>query len=177
MTEEPGSGALCLSCGLCCDGTLFARVRLHAGDALPSLRAGGIKILTRPGGSAFEQPCAALHQRRCTVYAERPSNCRTFRCELLKCYEAGNLSWSEARTRIDRAHDITAAIRIELARVAPNTLEGPVPPGQHALIPPAAAFSEDPALRRRWAPVLMRMSALLDLVRTHFLPPGSRGSA
>jgi hypothetical protein len=60
-----GSSQLCLACGLCCDGTLFADVELQPGDSADRLRELGQKL---PQGKdaegkpvhKFAQPCPAL---------------------------------------------------------------------------------------------------------------------
>lgn len=75
--------ALCLACGLCCDGSLFGRVGLEPAEVLPA-RARGLSVLS--DGRAFEQPCRALTEeprgRGCAAYADRPAACRRFVCRL-----------------------------------------------------------------------------------------------
>src|SRR5437868_1476023 len=92
------SSALCLECGLCCNGVIFADVRLQRGDDPGRLRALGLPIATphapssasplrKTGGvpaPRFAQPCAALDGCRCRIYADRPAYCRQFDCLLLK---------------------------------------------------------------------------------------------
>lgn len=77
------SDALCRSCGLCCDGTLFTQVPLTSDEATRA-RALHLQVIPRPdGAAALRQPCAALTPAGCTVYAERPGGCRRYRCMLL----------------------------------------------------------------------------------------------
>ena len=81
--------SLCLSCGLCCDGTLFARARLVWSEAerLPLL---GLPVLVQDDGSLFlTQPCQALDGARCRIYADRPRTCREYACDLADAL-AGN---------------------------------------------------------------------------------------
>ncbi len=70
---------LCLACGLCCDGSLFGRVPL-APEEVGVARKNRLRVLAND--RAMEQPCAALRDRACDVYAERPSACRAFECRL-----------------------------------------------------------------------------------------------
>lgn len=80
MTREAELEALCLACGLCCDGSLFGRARLEPGE-VERARKIGLRVL--PSGGSFEQPCSALGEgRACAVYTERPNACRAFVCGL-----------------------------------------------------------------------------------------------
>ncbi|HEX4512912.1 MAG TPA: YkgJ family cysteine cluster protein [Polyangiaceae bacterium] len=73
--------ALCRSCGLCCDGSLFGRVPL-APSEVPSARKVGLRVIASE--KSFEQPCNALGQdRACAIYRARPAACRSFTCRLL----------------------------------------------------------------------------------------------
>ena len=45
MNIEVTSQELCLSCGFCCDGTLFGSVPLAAADAPTPLQAAGIQVI------------------------------------------------------------------------------------------------------------------------------------
>ena len=57
------SEELCRACGLCCDGTLFAHVRLGAGRDAAAWRTRGLQVRltrTQPSIARSPQPCAAL---------------------------------------------------------------------------------------------------------------------
>src|SRR5262245_36009163 len=84
---------LCLTCGLCCDGTLFKDVQLQSADDPAMLKRAGLP-LSIPRSEfripRLKQPCAALGvDCRCGIYAARPSCCRQFECLLLKSALAG----------------------------------------------------------------------------------------
>jgi uncharacterized protein len=96
---------LCLACGLCCNGVIFADVQLQPGDdpgALPTraLRGGGLKV---------NQPCAAFNGA-CQGYDRRPKHCRDFECVLFKAVTAG--------MNLDKAQNVirTAQKRAEKVR-------------------------------------------------------------
>lgn len=80
---ESELAALCQSCGLCCDGSLFGRVPLGPDEVAPA-RASRLPVLS--SGHAFEQPCSAMSTRdgqcSCAIYAERPRACQAFTCRL-----------------------------------------------------------------------------------------------
>ena len=100
---------ICLACGLCCNGAIFADVRLQAGDEPARLLGLGLplRISNRKGEPAsnlagepsarvqrfrFSQPCAAFDGCRCRVYDDRPRYCRLFECGVLKSLKAGKIS-------------------------------------------------------------------------------------
>jgi Fe-S-cluster containining protein len=117
--------ALCTSCGLCCDGTLFTQVPLTADEA-GLLRARGLTLRAlddRP--PALPQRCAALDGRCCTIYAERPAGCRRYRCMLHAALAGDELELHEARALVDETHALIAA----LGRALPA---GPGAPVQRA---------------------------------------------
>jgi Fe-S-cluster containining protein len=104
---------LCRACGLCCDGTLFDLVKLEQGDDAAKLKALGLPVTASRGKmpvARFPQPCSALcEDRTCRLYADRPWQCRTFECQLLKDAKAGRITFAaalplvqQARRRADR---------------------------------------------------------------------------
>lgn len=105
---------LCLSCGLCCNGVIFADVKLQPGDDASRLRALGLPV-TQPRGSRsqprFVQPCAALDGCRCRAYAERPQHCRQFECVLFKSVAAGRTEPSAALRLVRTAHKRAEKVR------------------------------------------------------------------
>ena len=170
MEAHASQQALCQSCGLCCDGTLFGSVPLKAADVPVPLRAGGIEIQAKETEQYFNQPCAAYRQGCCQVYTSRPANCRTYRCELLKKYEISAISWAEAQQRIGRVQALKETLRTELARIVPegNLMSVVAVLG---VVPTHGELAADPDLLKTWAPVMLRLSALLDCLQTHFQPP------
>jgi uncharacterized protein len=102
---------LCTTCGLCCDGTLFADVELGRAEAA-RLENMGLEVEVTDGG-LLSQPCAALKDRRCSIYAHRPKCCRTFECQLLQDAQRGAVTAEraleqivEAQGRIQRVRDL-----------------------------------------------------------------------
>jgi hypothetical protein len=88
--------SLCLSCGLCCDGTMFREVPVTHEEA----RTLGARARFDRNRTRMRQPCRALEERRCQVYADRPAKCREFSCLVLQSLERDELSEVEAREAI-----------------------------------------------------------------------------
>ena len=91
---------LCLSCGMCCDGSLFDFVRLEPKDDAAKLASLGLPVTFSRGKAPvarFPQPCSALCQdRSCRVYADRPKQCRAYECGVFKEVKAGRMAFAEA---------------------------------------------------------------------------------
>jgi Fe-S-cluster containining protein len=92
------SSNICLSCGLCCDGTLIGFVQVEQ-DELPAVRE-VMTIEEENGIGFFLQPCQK-YCNGCTIYADRPSNCDKFNCGLLKSVQQEDLAFDEALKTID----------------------------------------------------------------------------
>ena len=99
----PEADSICLACGICCDGTLFAGVTLVAKDNPKWLKATGLNIRQLRSEARLTQPCAALDGCRCNIYPDRPHYCRQFECLLLKDQLAGKLPRQAALAVITRA--------------------------------------------------------------------------
>src|SRR5690348_6782163 len=113
MTEPRSLETLCLGCGLCCDGTLFARVPVSAAEA-ERLSKHLVDVQVRADGSlALPQRCAALHGCTCQAYAERPARCREYQCNLYTAVAEGEVAVDEAFKVIEGAKRLVT----ELGRV------------------------------------------------------------
>lgn len=117
ISKTQSSEALCLACGLCCNGVIFVDVKLQPNDSASRLRRLGLQVnegrKCRNDASVlkFPQPCRAHDGCRCGIYAERPQYCREFECVLLKSAAAGRVSGAEALKLIGSAKECAEAVR------------------------------------------------------------------
>jgi hypothetical protein len=134
MTPPNSNGSaaedICLTCGLCCNGVIFARVQLQSEDNADRLSSLGLQLRPRgkptkaslaqqaQSGSAglnpfrcFPQPCAAFDGCRCGIYAERPVYCRQFECLLLKSIKSGHTQLAAALRIISTARERAERVR------------------------------------------------------------------
>ena len=109
---KPEMQRLCLSCGLCCNGVLFADVPLEAGDDAEKLRRLGVSKAGK-----FNQPCAALNGCECRIYPDRPGYCRKFECLLFKKVRNGEVSAQNALATISKARAAVAKTESLLAEL------------------------------------------------------------
>src|SRR5512138_3249598 len=138
---------MCLTCTLCCNGGLFADLRLSAADkARLKGKSVGLK-LTRSG--KLPQPCQALCGPKCTIYSSRPDYCRRFECLLLKRFKAGEVEAETALKTIRKARrllatverllkaldddDVSKAVSVRFRRLAHQYASAPPAPSKAAI--------------------------------------------
>jgi hypothetical protein len=104
---------LCLQCGMCCNGVLFADVRRERNDLSP---------LFSKYGSRVAQPCPAfnLETCACAIYAERPSRCRKFECRQLLGVRAETITIPKALRQISGARKFAAKVESLLDQLGFN---------------------------------------------------------
>jgi Fe-S-cluster containining protein len=129
---------LCLECGLCCNGVIFADVHIQTRAEATRLRGLGMSLLRSESTSTdrgkgcsskapradwkFAQPCSALRGCHCKIYPERPKYCRQFECILFKSVQAGRLEIPAALRIIRTARQKADTVR-SLLRQLGNTEE------------------------------------------------------
>jgi hypothetical protein len=116
------SQSLCLTCGLCCDGTLFCGVPVEPNDDITSLKAVGMNIIADNDLTLLKLPCAAHKNCTCTIYANRPQRCRTFKCKLLKRFERDDISQQLALEIIEKIKSLKNEMN-ELTLAASTTAQ------------------------------------------------------
>ena len=124
-TNDAVIGELCPVCGLCCNGVIFADVRLRPADDAARLRSLGLPVRTPRLGlrpPRLAQPCAAFEGSRCRVYPDRPQYCREFECVLFKSVKAGHTEPGAALRIIRTAHERAEKVR-RLLRKLEDTAE------------------------------------------------------
>ena len=116
---------LCTRCGLCCDGTLFGDVELTGPREATRLEALGLDVDTDDADvELLSLPCRGLRGTRCSVYAHRPTCCRTFECRLLEAGGRGAVSVAAALTTITEAKAQVRRVTTLLAAWNPATGTG-----------------------------------------------------
>jgi uncharacterized protein len=154
--------ALCGSCGLCCDGTLYGSVAIDESESARLERV-GLPIVRREGVAPLLQPGSALQGCLCSAYAGRPSACARYECALLKQVDAGSRSLADALAAVARVKSLLAIVRADLE----------IDPGASvweailALEAPKTA-DEERAWALRHAGALQAVVQLVEVVRADF---------
>jgi uncharacterized protein len=111
MTRRPpvrcDPARLCVPCGLCCSGVLFAWLPVSPEERW-RIEGRGLPVFQNKLGPALTLPCAARTDNGCGIYADRPSVCVEYSCRLLK-------DCLEGRITLDRAVAIVADVKTALA--------------------------------------------------------------
>jgi Fe-S-cluster containining protein len=139
-------------CGLCCNGAFYTSVTVLP-DHVPMVAALGLTVTEESSREfSFRQPCPLYKRDCCSVYPRHPPSCQSYRCALLRKYEAGETSLDEAMAIVRTTKEVAGDSRGM---------------GQDAL---AAAWDEETGLRGRDAvrkenaATLLR-AATLDVLR------------
>ena len=104
---------ICLSCGLCCDGTLIGFVQLESEELSPVRKLMEIEQTGENG--MFFLPCNELSCNGCNIYSQRPKACRNFECRVLKSVEKKELTFDKATEVIDVVKQKKIAIEKQVA--------------------------------------------------------------
>lgn len=108
---------ICLSCGFCCDSTLFDNATVKAGEKgnlPPKIEE---KYFMNESGELFRLPCPYF-DGKCTIYDQRkPQICSSFRCQLLKDFASGKISREEALLLVGKANEQREDIRASARNV------------------------------------------------------------
>lgn len=66
----------------------------------------GMKVTQSGQQASFALPCHLLKNRCCTVYADRPKSCRTYRCRLRQSLDAGASSIEACLDKVASARNL-----------------------------------------------------------------------
>ena len=112
-----GEQEICVTCGLCCDATLYMHANLQPGERgnLP-LKIEAVSV-SEGGKDFFRLPCGYF-SGSCTIYdCRRAEVCSTYRCKLLRNYSGGFISREDALRTVREAVAMRDAIVDEYRRV------------------------------------------------------------
>lgn len=111
---------ICVKCGLCCDGTIFTQARLNYEDAPTACKAKGIELIEVGGNDSIYLPCSRLTNKTCSIYRDRPSVCKNYKCKLLTAYETGQTTYENAISLIISVTNLRDKLRAQIQQ--PPTL-------------------------------------------------------
>ena len=99
---------LCISCGFCCDGTLFNRAR---SDESEVVLAEMLKFKDEDGNHWIKLPCPYF-EKHCKVYKQnRPHVCSSFKCSLLEKLINKGIAFEEALELVKKVHEQKSRIQ------------------------------------------------------------------
>lgn len=162
LTEH--ADAVCMDCGLCCDGTFFGSVTIAAAEQ-PRLERVGLQIVDDDGAPVMPQPCSALRGCLCTVYADRPDACARYECSLRKDIIAGAKSAMEARADVLRMRALRATFCEAFGLPTATSMWQAL-----VALEEPKSFAEGSSAEREYDASVNALSELLELGRRAFEP-------
>jgi hypothetical protein len=99
----PDEQQICVTCGFCCDGTLFMHATLQPGEMgnLPPLIEKN--FYKEDGKEYFTLPCQYFLEK-CTIYDQKKADvCSSYRCQLLKDFAENKMTMQSALEIIQKA--------------------------------------------------------------------------
>ena len=165
---------LCVGCGMCCDGTMYRTVDVGADDRIEILEAAGLVFSTTDDVTSFRQPCSAFGDGCCSAYDIRPSVCRSYRCLLLRRFEAGEVSREAARALIARTVDMRDRVRSGLTAYLGTEDRSTLDGLYRLMIAKFEAAPEPAAARREQSDLLLTVAALRVVLAREFEPRDSK---
>lgn len=87
-----------------------ARAELDEEERMTSL---GLSLCEENGKHYFDHPCRFSVAGCCTIYDQRFTKCRTFRCKLLRAYQSGQISRADALKKVRAAIALRSAVEVE----------------------------------------------------------------
>ena len=164
------TSGLCLQCGLCCDGSLFADVELAARETT-ALEVLGLEI---EDGEKREPallllPCAAFKRKRCSIYPHRPDCCRTFECRLLKQVESGAISIDRAEEKIGNAFKEIARLKVLMAQLGQRDERLSLKERCNEALALSSDLTDDPQMSRKRGDLKIAITRVQNMLQNTFL--------
>ena len=112
--------SICVTCGMCCDGTLFFHAHLNPGERGHLPEKIEENSFSKEGKDYFKLPCLYFTEK-CTIYdRKRADVCSGYRCQLLMDFAEGKVLLSDAIEIVKGAMDMREVIMKEYRRVTGN---------------------------------------------------------
>jgi Fe-S-cluster containining protein len=99
---------LCTTCGVCCNGVMFAYVEVAPDELRPETRR---RLQVLDGEKRFTLPCRGHAPEGCQVYEDRPQICRGYTCLLYEEHKASPVELDRKLRRVARVKELVASIR------------------------------------------------------------------
>ena len=162
---------LCVTCGMCCDGTLFHIVRMQPSDSVSALNVLGLKLKKKKGQNCIEQPCPMLKQQQCSIYVGRPERCRLFECELLKRLANESITEANAAITISEARRQVTEILDLIEKCGHHNKRQPLTIRYDRVMAQPVSEDWDPSEVKKREELKVRMRVLQSLLAEAFRPP------
>lgn len=101
---------ICVTCGFCCDGTLFAYALLTPGEKGNLPERIEENVFSKGEKDYFRLPCSYF-AGSCSIYGrQRADVCGSYRCQLLRNFSDGSISYGQALGMVERARQVRSEL-------------------------------------------------------------------
>jgi hypothetical protein len=152
---------------------MHTTVEVGPGDDRSVLERAGFHLLLYEAEARFEQPCRAF-DLHCTIYDDRPSLCRSYRCALLQKVDAGDVDDSDARALVATAIELRDRVRPAIESLVGSTKHHALAVLVQRMNDALAAMG--PCERADHDEVARDSADLLLMLSEHFEPTGFRSA-
>lgn len=103
---------ICVTCGLCCDGTLFKKAVLKPREKGTLPQKMEDNYLKTDKDEFFSLPCSYF-KGKCSIYDQKKAHvCSAFRCQLLKDFSDHKITQSEALKLVENALSLREEVKV-----------------------------------------------------------------
>ena len=163
--DLPDDAALCLHCGICCEGVLHDHA-LSSPEEHDHLVALGLPLYHKAEYPAFALPCPCHIERQCTIYGQRPHTCGAYKCSLLRSALEEQRTFAECHDIVDQARAVMARI---YETIGPrNSTQRIWTQARAFLIERGKEEQDADALLRKYARLFLDLNVLALLCGRHF---------
>jgi Fe-S-cluster containining protein len=153
---------------------MYRHVDVEGNDRVEPLEAAGFTFVIIGGATAFRLPCKAFAGGCCSVYEDRPSVCRSYRCLLLRRQEAGEISREDALALIARTIELRNQVRAGLTACLGPKEPAPLEDLYRLMMAKFEAAPDPAAARKERAEFLLTVAALRVILAREFEPRDSK---
>lgn len=155
--------AICVSCGMCCDGSLFQQAKLKDKQDKVLAESLHLNCGQNNNNSFFLLPCHHFNQQ-CTIYhRERPIICDSYFCEPLKQIKQNKMSLQQAQKMISDVCDLKSSFDI-VRRDFPEFEGESIPLIYNRLVFSHLPENQQIIMRQKYAPLLLIGLKLFPLI-------------
>lgn len=105
-----GEQEICVTCGFCCDGTLFAHALLNPGEKGNLPEKIEENLFSAAERDYFHLPCRYFNGR-CSIYdRQRADVCGSYRCQLLRDFSDCIITYGQALGIVERARQVRSEL-------------------------------------------------------------------
>ena len=159
--------ALCLHCGLCCQGVFHTMVKIRNDEDKRLALQMGASLMDHEEKLWFRLPCPAF-DGKCTIYPNRPSTCELHKCNLLRSVQSGDTGLEKAFSVSDEIKKLIEDLDIAFLKMEKHTTTKEISLRFHRLFSSQPEMLKDPIFKKENGQFLANYTAYGILKKKYF---------